>query len=224
MKTIYRILAPILSIAVFPVLYFLPLIQAMVSSSLMGLFSGSDSSTKTNLLTSMFGIGEYTSIKDIVTLAQGDTSTLQTWKSVFEGLSDDIKERLANEFSCGKFLIASLVFFGLLVLLTLVLAVLSAVMSKHVVPMCLAGGAFISALAMNACFNAFAKPFVTGAINLSSILNTDNALVSSLLGSAVTVDYLQLSVAYTVTLFILVMIMILTLCALVDEKFSKNGK
>ena len=224
MKTIYRIIAPILSFAIFPVLYFLPLLRAMVSSSLLGALTGNSSGTKTNLLTSLFGIGEYTSIKDIVTLAQGDTSRLETWKSVFEGLSDDIKERLVNEFSCGKFLIASLVFFGLLVLLTLVFTVLSAVMSKHVVPLCLAGGAFVSALVMNACFNAFAKPFVTGAINLSSILNTDNALVSSLLGSAVTVDYLQLSVAYTVTLFMLVMIMILTLCALVDEKFSKNGK
>ena len=222
MKTFYRILAPILSVAVFPVLYFLPLIRAMVSSSFLGLLSGSDTSTKTNLLTSVFGLGEYTSINDIVKLSQGDTTTLQTWKSVIESLSDDVKERLSSEFASGKFLIAALVFFALLVLLTLVFTVLSAVMSKHIVPLCLAGGAFVSALAMNACFNAFAKPFVSGAVNLSSILNTDNALVSSLLGSAVSVDYLQLSVAYTVTLFILVVIMVLTLCALVEEKFSKD--
>ena len=223
MKTFYRILAPILSLVIFPVLYFLPLIRAMVSSSLLGALTGSDSGAKTNLLTSTLGIGEYTSINDIVKLSQGDTTSLQAWKSVFENLGDDLKERLSKEFACGRFLIAALVFFGLLVLLTLVFTVLSAVMSKHVVPLCLAGGAFISALAMNACFNAFAKPFVTGAINLSSIIGgTDNAIVGALLGSAVTVDYLQLSVAYTVTLFILVMIMILTVCALVEEKFSKN--
>ena len=221
MKTAYRIMAPIFSIAIFPVLYFLPLLRAMVSSSLLGALSGNTSGTKTNLLTSTLGIGEYTSIRDIVKLTQGDTS-FQAWKSVFENLSDDVKERITKEFACGKFLIAALVFFALLVLLVLVFTVLSAVMSKHVVPLCLAGGAFVSALAMNACFNAFAKPFVSGAINLSTILGgSDNAIVGALLGSAVSVDYLQLSVAYTVTLFILVVVMILTVCALVEEKFSK---
>lgn len=225
MKTVYRILAPILSIAIFPVLYFLPLIRAMVTSGLLSAFSGNSSGTKTNLLTSTLGVGEYTSIQDIVRLSQGDTTKLQNWKAVFDNLSDDFKKRLTEEFACGRWLISALVFFGLLVLLVLVLTVLSAVMRRHVVPLCLAGGAFISALAMNACFNAFAKPFVTGAINLSSVLGnqgSDNALLGALLGNAVTVDYLQLSVAYTVTLFLLVVVMILTVCALVEERFSKE--
>ena len=223
MKTAYRIMAPIFAIAVFPVLYFLPLIRAMVSSGLLGALSGNSGGAKTNLLTSTLGIGEYTSIRDIVKLSQGDTSSLQAWKSVLDSLGDDIKERLSKEFACGKFLVAALVFFALLVLLVLTFTVLSAVMSKHVVPLCLAAGAFVSALAMNACFNSFAKPFVTGAINLSSIIGgTDNAIVGALLGNAVTVDYLQLSVAYTVTLFILVVIMIFTVCALVEEKYSKD--
>ncbi len=224
MKTIYRIIAPIMSIAIFPVLYFLPLIRAMVTSGLLGALTGNSSGTKTNLLTSTLGLGEYTSIKDIVKLSQGDTTTLQAWKSVFDNLGDDFKDKLTKEYAVDKFLIAALVFFALLVLLTLVFMVLSAVMSKHIVPLCLAGGAFISALIMNACFNAFAKPFVTGAINLSSVLGggNDNAVLGALLGNAVTVDYLQLSVAYTVTLFILVVIMILTVCALVEEKFSKD--
>ncbi|MBQ6066069.1 MAG: hypothetical protein IJK89_04530 [Clostridia bacterium] len=226
MKTIYRILAPIMSLAVFPVLYFLPLIRAMVSSGLLGALTGNTGGTKTNLLTSTLGLGEYTSIKDIVKLSQGDTTTLQAWKSVFDNLGDDFKDRITKEFACGRWLIAALVFFALLVLLTLVFTVLSAVMSKHVVPLCLAGGAFVSALLMNVCFNNFAKPFVTGAINLSSILGNNggenSAILGALLGNAVTVDYLQLSVAYTVTLFILVVIMVLTLCALVEEKFSKD--
>ena len=223
MKTVYRILAPIISIAVFPVLYFLPLIRAMVSSDLLGMLSGKTDGPKTNLLTSTLGIGEYTSISDIVRMAQGDTEKLKVWKSIFENLGDDLKDKLSKEFASGRFLIAALVFFALLVVLTLVFAVLSAVMKKQIVPLCLAGGAFLSALAMNACFNAFAKPFVTGAINLSSILGggTQNAMLTALLGNAVTVDYLQLSVAYTVTLFILVVVMILTVCALVEEKFSK---
>ena len=223
MKTAYRILAPLFSIAIFPVLYFLPLLRAVVTSGLLSALSGSTGGAKTNLLTSTLGLGEYTSIKDIVKLAQGDTTSLQAWKSVLDNLSDDVKERLSKEFACGKFLIAALVFFALLVLLVLVFTVLSAVMSKHVVPLCLSVGAFVSALLMNACFNAFAKPFVTGAINLSSIVgNSDNAVVGALLGNAVTVDYLQLSVAYTVTLFILVVIMIFTICALVEEKYSKD--
>ena len=222
MKTAYRILAPILSIAILPVLYFLPLIRAMVSSSILSTLLGSETETKTNLLTSIFHIGEFTSIKDIVTLTRDqNNTTLTALKNVWGNLSDDVKEKLTGEFSSVKFLIAALVFFVLLVLLVLVLTVLSAVMKKQVVPLCLAGGAFVSALIMNACFNAFAKPFVSGAINLSSIFNSENATLSSLLGRAVSVDYLQLSIAYTVTLFILVVFMILTVCALVEEKFSK---
>ena len=223
MKTVYRILAPLLSIAIFPVLYFLPLIRAMVTSGLLGALTGNSSGTKTNLLTSTLGLGEYTSIKDIVKLAQGDTSSLQAWKSVFDNLSDDFKNKLTKEYAVDKFLIAALVFFVLLVLLVLVFTVLSAVMSKHVVPLCLSAGAFVSALIMNACFNGFAKPFVTGAINLSSVIGKqDNAILGALLGNAVTVDYLQLSAAYSVTLFILVVIMIFTVCALVEEKVSKD--
>ncbi len=224
MKTIYRIIAPILSIAIFPVLYFLPLIRAMVSSGLLGALTGNTSGTKTNLLTSTLGLGEYTSIKDIVKLSQGDTSSLQAWKSVFDNLGDDFKNKLTKDYAVDKFLIAALVFFVLLVLLVLVFTVLSAVMSKHIVPLCLSAAAFVSALIMNACFNGFAKPFVSGAINLSTILGNkagDNAVLGALLGNAVTVDYLQLSVAYSVTLFILVVIMILTVCALVEEKLSK---
>ena len=222
MKTIYRILAPILSVAIFPVLYFLPLIRAMVSSSLLGALAGSDSGTKTNLL-SILGIKEYTSINDIVALVRnGSSTTLETLKNIWNNLGDDVKDRVTNEFASGKFLIAALVFFALLVLLVLVFTVLSAVMSKHLVPLCLAGGAFVSALIMNACFNAFAKPFVMGVVNLSSVLGSDDATLSSILGSAASVDYLQLSIAYTVTLFILVMILILTVCALVEEKLTKD--
>ena len=225
MKTVYRILAPIFSIAIFPVLYFLPLIRAMVSSGLLGALSGNTSGTKTNLLTSTLGLGEYTSIKDIVRLTQGDSTSFQAWKSIFDNLSDDFKDKLTKDYAVDKYLIAALVFFALLVLLVLVFTVLSAVMKKHVVPLCLAAGAFVSALAMNACFKGFAKPFVTGAINLSTILGNkvgDNAMLGALLGNAVTVDYLQLSVAYTVTLFILVVIMILSVCALVEERFSNS--
>ena len=223
MKTIYRIIAPILSVAIFPVLYFLPLIRAMVSSGLLGALTGKTDGPKTNLLTTTLGIGEYTSINDVVRMAKSGSSKFETLKSLLDNLGDDMKERLSKEFASGRFLIAALVFFVLLVVLTLVFTVLSAVMKKHIVPLCVAGGAFASALIMNACFNAFAKPFVTGAVSLASVLGegTQNALLTSLLGNAVTVDYLQLSVAYTVTLFLLVVVMILTVCALVEEKFSK---
>ena len=222
MKTIYRILAPIISLAVFPVLYFLPLIRAMVSSSLLGALSGNADGAKTNLLTTVFGMGEYTSISDIVKLMQGDTSVFENWKSIWTNLDEDMKARIVGDNAVAPYLIAALVFLALLALLTLAFAVLSAVLKKQIVPLILAGGAFVSALAMNACFNAFAKPFVTGAINLSSVLGSDNAVLGALLGSAVSVDYLQLSVAYTVTLFILVVLMILTVCALVEERFSKD--
>ena len=224
MKTVYRILAPILSIAIFPVLYFLPLIRAMVSSGLLGALTGNKDGPKTNLLTTTLGIGEYTSINDVVKMAKSGSSKFEALKSLFDNLGDDLKERLSKEFASGRFLIAALVFFVLLVLLVLVFTVLSAVMKKHLVPLCLAGGAFVSALVMNACFNAFAKPFVTGAVSLASVLGegTKNALLTTLLGNAVSVDYLQLSIAYSVTLFILVVIMIFTVCALVEEKVSKD--
>lgn len=222
MKTVYRILTPIFALCVFPVMYFLPLLRAMVSSGLAAALTGSTDGTKKNLLTSLLGIGEYTSIKDIVNISKGDSPVIETLKSLWNSLGEETKTKLTDEFSSVKFLIAAAVFFAIVLLIALLTAILGAALKKHTVPFVLSVGGIVSAVIMNTCFNAFAKPFVTNAINLSSLFGSSNETLGLLLGKAVSVDYLQLSIAYTVTVFIFVIIAIFSLCAIVEEKYSKD--
>lgn len=222
MKTVYRIITPILSIAIFPVLYFLPLLRVMISS---GLSAGE---TKTNLLTTLTGLKDYISINDIVKLTSGDENKMSIYKQLWSNLADDTKQKILGDFSCGKFLIAAAVFLALFILLMLALMFISAISKNHLPSLCVSAGALISLFAANGCFKAFAKPFLSGAIGIGSIINglaTESSssmnTLSALLGNLAKVDMLQLSIAYSACILITVAVIIFTLSAMIEEKYSK---
>ena len=222
MKTVYRIITPIISIAIFPVLYFLPLLRVMISS---GLNTGD---TKTNLLTTLTGLKDYISINDVVKLTGNDDNKLSLFKQLWGNLNEETKQKMLGEFSCGKFLIAAAVFLALFILLMLAVMFVSAICRNHLPALCISAGALISLFAANGCFKAFAKPFLSGAIGVSSIINgltkepnSTISTLSSLLGNLASVDMLQLSIAYSACILITVAVIIFTLSAMVEEKYSK---
>ena len=76
MKSIYRVLAPILCVLLIPVTIFLPMIRMVVSSALGG----------SNIL-STYGLGEFISIKDIIAAATDEQSeTVQFFRNIITNL------------------------------------------------------------------------------------------------------------------------------------------
>lgn len=217
MKTVYRIIAPIISIAIFPVLYFFPMFRIMITS---GLSAGE---TKTNLLTSFTGLKEFTSFSDIVDMVRNKSDQLNIFKSILDNIKDETKEKFFGDSKCIEWLIAAGVFFCLFMLLVLAFTVVSAVMKKHVPSLIISVCAFVSLVATNGCFNNFAKPFLDGSIGISSLLNSGtNVNIGAIVGKLLSVDCLQLGIAYNFALFMVIVIGIGTICVLFEEYYAKN--
>lgn len=215
MKTVYRIIAPIISIAIFPVLYFLPMFRIMITSAL------TSGETKTNLLTSFTGLKEFISFSDIVKISGGDSSQFDMIKSIFSNIKEETKEKFFGDSKCVEWLTAAGVFFCIFLVLLLAFAVVSAITKKHIPSLVISICAFFTLIATNGCFNKFANPFITGKVGIASLLNAGNTQLSGLIGRLLSVDYLQLSVAYTFSLLLIVVIIIGTLVAVFDEYYAK---
>ena len=206
-----------MSIAIFPVLYFFPMFRIMITSGLAG------GETKTNLLTTVTGLKEFTSFNDIVNMVRSKGDQLNTLKSILGNINDETKDKFFGNTKCIEWLIAAGVFFCLFMLLVLAFTVVSAAMKKHVPALIVSVCAFVTLFAANGCFKNFAKPFLNGTIGISSLLNSGtNANLGALLGKLLTVDCLQLGIAYNFALFMVIVIGIGTICILVEENYAKN--
>ena len=212
MKTVHRILTPVLSVLIFPVAIFLPLIRMVISS---GLASGEN---KTNLLDN-FGIGEFISLKDIYTLfiADSDSTSTSLIKSLWSALAEDKKQAILDSMALN-WGIVFLVLLAAVLLVALAAAIVSAATKKPGISILLSGFGVICTLLMNTAFDAFAKPFVIGAVNLNTLLGTSNQLLGALLGNVASVDYMKLGIAYSVILLIFVCCIILGICAYMEQK------
>lgn len=75
---------------------------------------------------------------------------------------------------------------------------------------------------MNKSFDAFAKPFLSGEISLTSFLSgsgsDSNNILSGLLGSLARVESLELSFAYTFAFLLLVIAVMFSVTALIYQK------
>ena len=217
MKTLHRILTPVFALLALPAAYFLPMFRILITGSL----STNDDGTKTNYLTTLTGIGEYTSFSDIVKLIRSGSSKLSTIKELLSSLGDgESKLDLASIVPTYKYLYAAGIVLVITLILAIVLAVFAAATKKYTVCVLMAAGGIILSRVTNMLFDAFAKPFLNGGVNLSSLLGgSDGASVlSSLVTSLASVDYLQLSVAITAVLFAFVGAAIFSLCAACEQK------
>ncbi len=213
MKTVYKILMPVLLLAIFPVLFFLPLLHLNITSSLAG-------SLSQNL-----GIKEYSSVYDFVKMASGMNDTQSTlWKTIGKALSDK-DGTLGSMLTSTKFLYAFAVFAALMLLLALAAAVLAIVLKKNLLPTCFTAGALVSAFAMNKSFDLFAKPFLNGEISISSLLNSSDSsgVLSSILGSLAKVESLELAVAYSLAVFLLLCALVLSAVVLIMRRSNPKA-
>lgn len=212
MKNLHRILTPIITIFIFPAAIFLPMFRIMVST---GLASGD---TKTNLMSTL-GLGEFISLKDIISLARNNTNGgFETLKTIWDALKPESQDRILAAASGWQWGIVFAVLFVLVLITALVLIIVSASTKKTIASIIISGIGIIFTLAMNGSFNLFAKPFLSGAINLNSILGNTNQLLSLLLGSVVNVDYMKLGNAYAAILLIFIAVLIFSIIAYFEQR------
>ena len=211
MKIAYKIVMPILTLAIFPVLVFLPLLHLNITSSLAG-------SLSQNL-----GIPEYSSLYRILRMATGMEDTQSAlWKSIGQAFMDK-DSTIGGMFTNTKWLYFFAVFAGLMLLLALAAAVLSIVTRKYLLVGGITLGSLVSAIAMNASFNAFAKPLLNGSISISSLLSSSDSsgILGSLLGSLAKVESLELAAAYSCAVFLLFAAVVFTAVAVIVRRNEK---
>ncbi len=166
MKILYKIVTPILTALIFPVIVFMPFFRLITASDTV------------NQLLTKYGIGEqitlldlYHAVSNIKTQAAADGKTLN--------LSLDVIPEQAR-----GYLIAFLVFFFLAILCAVLIIILSPILKKKLPVAGISIFGALSAFLMNVFFNKAAHGFISGKINVIDIYTavTGDTSVSTLTG------------------------------------------
>ena len=208
MKTVYKVLVTVLSAAILPVLFFVPLLRFKMSLPL-----------KIDL-----GIPEYSGIFGLIRSVSSQTEEQkELMRKLWEAISDK-ESQFGAMFTNRPWLYAFFVLFILTVLCAVALAIVPYfVKKKQGITLGVAGCGFVLALVMNACFDRFAKPLLNGSIGLKSLLGGGSdsdglsSLLTGLIGNAVSVDQLNLSFAYTLTLLLFLLCAFTVIAGLLDD-------
>ena len=211
MKLAYKIVMPILTLAIFPILFFLPLLHLNITSSLAGSLSAN------------LGIPEYSSIFHWIKTGGEMTETQRAlWKSIFDAIKDK-DGAIGSLFTNRHFVYMFLVFAALTLVLAIVAAVLAVATKRYGLTACFTAGALISIFAMNKSFDGFAKPFLTGKISISSLLSSSDSsgVLGSLLGSLAKVESLELASAYSLAFFLLLLAAIFAVIVFIYQRYAK---
>lgn len=219
MKTMHRILSPIIALLTVPAALFLPFFRIMVAQG------SSSSEVKTNLLDSI-GLGEYISLSDLISFVKGGGSDgTNLLATIVESLTEKGTVKIGDIIDV-PWGIAFLVFFCLCFVAALAVAVIGVIGKSPTACAWISAVGVGSAFMMNTAFNSFAKPILAGSLNLNSLLSgfmgnslgEAGSLLSLLFGSAYSVDYMKLSVAYSAILIIFIALLIFGIAASLDEK------
>lgn len=211
MKLAYKIVMPILTLSVFPILFFLPLLHLNITSSLAGSLSAN------------LGIPEYSSLFHWVKTGGEMTETQRAlWKSIFDAIKDK-DGTIGSLFTNRHFVYMFLVFAVLMLVLAIAAAVLAIATKRYGLTACLTAGSLISAFAMNKSFDGFAKPFLSGKISISSLLGSSGSsgVLGSLLGNLAKVESLELASAYSLAFFMLVLAAIFAVIVFIYQRYAK---
>lgn len=214
MKLAYKIVMPILTLAIFPILFFLPLLHLNITSSLAGSLSAN------------LGIPEYSSIFHWIKTGGEMTETQRAlWKSIFDAIKDK-DGTIGSLFTNRHFVYMFLVFAALTLVLAIVAAVLAVATKRYGLTACFTAGALISIFAMNKSFDGFAKPFLTGKISISSLLGSSggsgsSGVLGSLLGNLAKVESLELASAYSLAFFLLLLAAIFAVIVFIYQRYAK---
>lgn len=231
MKTLHRIVTPLIALLTVPAAILLPFFRVMVAQ-------GSSTNTdggKVNLLDSM-GLSEFISLKDLYIFskqggAEGSTLIMDIIKSLTENGTLKINDIIPS-IPWG---IAAVVFFALSLVLMLVIIIVAAATKKPGISAGLSLAGVVCTFAMNMCFDNFAKPIIAGALNIGSLLtsvagdklgqlgNLGSGLLSAL-GLSYSIDCFQLSTVYVAMLCLFIVIFIFSAAASFSEDKKKKVK
>ncbi len=205
MKTVYKILAPLCSIAVLPVVFFLPLLHLNMGETIMG----------------SLGLREYSSLFYLIKTAGATNDQTKTiLNMVLEILKSD-DNKIGAALNTKGYFVASLVFLVLAVVIALVVFFFALLSRKYLLTGGLALGGLISAVLANKMFDVFAKPFLNGAVSLKSLMTEEN-LISAFLGNLIKVESMEFAMAYQVCLLLFAAVAILAVCAAVERSMAEN--
>lgn len=192
MKIVNRIVTFLLAASVFPITFFLIFIRMLVSiaedSSLYTILSTFMKETVNSRMEIDF------SLKELV-------GYIQDGKFTYAGMTFDSSSIPDGLLVAKGWLIAAATLLVITLLIALVIMGCAIFTKAHKTIMCLSAGGAVSIFSAMCCFNQFAKPYTTGAVNIGKILGDsligDNsgllgAIGSSMLDGAINIDILQL--------------------------------
>ena len=229
MKIAYKIFMPLLCLATLPILIFVPLLHLNITSTIIN-------------VSSLTGLKEYMSLYDFYQMARLESDG--TRKLMVQALLNSIKDKDSAIGSLiapyMKYVYMFLIFAGIMLVCILAVAVLSVVLKGQRITTCLSFVALASAFAMNKSFDAFADPFLTGKISLTSlvsgmssfadlaesigsILTALGSSLSKLVNSVIRVQAFELSVAYDLTFMLLLVAFIFSLVVLIMRRSGNES-
>lgn len=193
MKIVNRIVVTIMAFSVFPLMFFLNLVRAVLSisedSSLYSILSKIASDTVNSRMEITLSVKE----------AMG---YFRDGKFSFAGMDFSTKKIPAEMLVTKNWLIAAAVLLVVALLIALVIAGCAIFTEAYRTEMCLGAGGIVCAFAAVRCFAKFAAPFVSGKIDIGellakNLLGDDSGIVGTLgtafLKKSISVDVLQLS-------------------------------
>ena len=214
MKILYKFLVPLLCVAVIALGVFAPLFHISITSALAG------------DLNQTTGLPEYSSVMDFAKMSKNMDETRGTiLKSLLTAITDptsSIGAKLTNI----KYLKAAGVVALVMVVFLLATAVVAAATKQYWLTVVLSALSLITGVVSSKLFDAFAKPFLTGKISLSSLLgNSGGDLTSGLLGSlmnnVVKVEALELAWAWQAMSLLMVAILLFTGGWFIKKRFME---
>ena len=211
MKTVYKILTPLFSFAVLPALFFLPILRLSISSALGG---GSS--------TGVMGLKEYSSFFDMVRMAADTDAQSQTILKMVLKIFTSEDNKIGAAVTTKGFFVAAVVFLALMLVLALLALFFAIFSNKYLLPAGFAAGGVLSAVLADKMFDAFAKPFVSGAVSLKNLMDDSSGILGSLLGGLIKVEHFELAMAYQICIILLAAAAIVAVAAFAQKRFAED--
>lgn len=197
MKIVYRIITALLTLCVIPAAYFLPILRARISISLLD-----------------------NAIQDDVSISRlyGLFSEGGSLNGLFNGEGDFFSNASVKSLMPAG--ICFLVFFALAIILSLVIFFFAVSSNKRIVMTSLGGGGLLCMIAAYISFGRLAAPLLDGSISIGDFLNM--GILGSIFGAAVKIEIFRLTSAPMIMAFIFAAIVIWGLAFVLTEDESEK--
>lgn len=227
MNTLYKILTPILTLVLVPILIFVPLIQLTVTSKLLG----------GNVLTSLGGFkSDNISVYNVYERVTGTEAESSQITDLVKGLFKDKFDvnKLIEAIPTINYLYAAAAFLAVVIIISLLIIIFSIFTKKKLLCTLFSFVNMGLLFGMTKCFDAFSKPFTNGTLGLSQIigaLGIDLSSLGSNLGALknlaqglniLSFDAFKISLFYPAAMMLFFIIGIFTFCMFMSERYSQK--